>query len=61
MRLSVGVTFGWRRLAIRSRSMAGGAWGPSGPPVWHLPVFEPRTVRHLCLVALLSVLYGALP
>jgi len=31
----------WRRLEIRSRSMAGGAWGSSDPPVWHIPVFEP--------------------
>jgi len=41
MRLPAGVAFVWRRLAIRSRSMAGGAWGSSDPPVWYIPVFEP--------------------
>lgn len=53
--------FGWRRLAIRSRSMAGGAWGSSDPPDWVFTGFRDTHRPPPLSVALLSVLYGALP
>jgi hypothetical protein len=49
---------GWQSVRVPWRAVRGGL---RARRLGYSPVFETRTVRRLYLVALLSVLYGALP